>query len=829
MGPLISIITTSYNYERFIGRAIESVLEQTYQNWELVIVDDCSSDGSWEAISQYKDARVRAFRNEVNLGACASYNKAYSYCNGTLIASLDSDDVFLPEKLEIQVAEFQCHPEMDVCGTKIEVVDEAGTVLPGDPAAAWFNDSRDLNVPGEWVWENHLCHSSVILRKELHDALGGFREDLTYTPDWNMWIRALAAGARFSMVDRVLLQYRVHGNNITHKDPLSMITEYAETTREVLTPYLLKCRAYAATRENFRRFAAHPGLKERGDATVTNVISAIRPRGIDRTEDYQPPRDLAELIADLLLEEGRLRETCRLLQERDAERDQQFAYLEQQLALMQRAQPEGTSGRCGRDEREQLRRIMSTLRPKLLRLARVAYHRAPLPVHVKWRIRQYASPTLALLRGQRSDVFGVLKDTIAHNSSQESRSGWSVSEEDILGRMLADLSEQSRKTGPFGHMFVLPFLGTGGAEMTALNFARVVRENNPGESVLIVVADRPTVDESVQLPHGVQVLVLDAYFGSGSSYKVKGKALQHLALMIRPHTFHNINSEVAWQLTIADGPKLRAAMKVVSSIFALQFADNGKDIIGYAANFFPKGFRQVDLLLTDNRRFIEGAISSFRVPEEEQSKLVAVYNPVRLDEAVARSSREAQATHLSAAGANRELRFLWAGRLDAEKRVDLLFAIARQCPSIRFEVFGQAVLKDMEMAPLPSNVILHGPFASPAELIALGPYDGFLFTSRWEGMPNILLEVGTLGIPLIAPTVGGVGELVSEQTGYPLRENPEPVDYIDAMRAIAGSPAVALAKAQRLSALIDERHGWNAFAQRVRSLDGYLPEQEGAA
>lgn len=825
VGPLISIITTSYNYERYIGRSIDSVLEQSYENWELIIVDDCSRDGSWDVISQYKDRRIRAFQNEVNLGACATYNKAYSYCNGSLIASLDSDDVFLPEKLAIQAAEFERHPEIGISGTKIEVIDESGKIVPDSAVAAWFNDSRDLNVPSEWVWENHLCHSSVIIRKEVHDAIGGLREELTYTPDWNMWIRALAAGARFSMVDQVLLQYRVHGNNITHRDPLSMISEYAETTREVLTPYLLQRKAYWAARENFRRFAAHPVLKDRGEDTVANVLSAIRQRGIEPSDHATLPRDVSELIADLLLEESKLRETCRRLKEREAEREQRLAYLEQELA-QQGPQAKGVPV-SGQVEKEQFRRFMSTLRPKLLRLARGAYHRAPLPLHVKWRIRQYASPTLALLRGQRSDVFGVLRDTVAQKGRQEpGGNGRSVSEEDILGRLLSDLFEQSRTTGPVGHMIVLPFLGTGGAEMTALNFARAVRASKPSESVLIVVADRPTVDKAVQLPHGVHALALDAYYGPEASYATKGKALQQLALLIRPHTFHNINSEVGWQLIIAEGERLRAAMTVVSSIFALQFAENRRDIIGYAANFFTKGFPQVDLLLTDNHRFIEGASARFSVSEAEQAKFVAVYNPVRIDQSVALPSRHAQAEHLRGAVKNRPLRFLWAGRLDAEKRVDLLYAIARQCPSIHFEVFGQAVLKDTEMEPMPTNVCLHGAFSSPAELVAHGPYDGFLFTSRWEGMPNILLEVGALGIPLIAPTVGGVGELVSDQTGYPLKEDPEPGDYIDAMQALASAPEVALAKAQRLCALIDERHGWNAFARSVRALPGYLREQE---
>ncbi|KIG07752.1 glycosyl transferase family 2 [Burkholderia sp. MR1] len=238
--PRVSIIVTSYNYARFIGEAIDSVLAQTFESWELIIVDDCSSDDSWEVISRYKDDRIHAIRLEQNLGACACYNTAFGLARGEFIASLDSDDAFADTKLAEQVAFFDDNPDATVCGTYLEEVDDASERVGSENLlyAPWFNKEWDLNDPATWVWENHLCHSSTLVRKSLHDHVGLFRPDLTYTPDWNFWIRALVGGAKFHVLPRALTRYRSHGNNITHRDPSAVTWEYADFAAGVFHPYL---------------------------------------------------------------------------------------------------------------------------------------------------------------------------------------------------------------------------------------------------------------------------------------------------------------------------------------------------------------------------------------------------------------------------------------------------------------------------------------------------------------------------------------------------------------------------------------------------------------
>lgn len=125
MSPLISIITPNYNCARFIAQTIESVLAQTYTNWEMLIVDDCSTDGSYEIAREYaeKDSRIKVFRNEKNSGAAVSRNRAIEASSGEYVAFLDSDDLWLPEKLERQL-NFMQENNCDFSFTEYEHIDE---------------------------------------------------------------------------------------------------------------------------------------------------------------------------------------------------------------------------------------------------------------------------------------------------------------------------------------------------------------------------------------------------------------------------------------------------------------------------------------------------------------------------------------------------------------------------------------------------------------------------------------------------------------------------------------------------------------------------------
>lgn len=128
MSDLVSIISPSYNCGRFIGKTIESVLAQTYKNWELIIVDDCSADNTDVVVARYSDKRIRYLKNDKNSGAAVSRNKALREAKGRWIAFLDSDDIWLPEKLEKQIYFMETN-HYHFSYTNYEEIDEYGNKL----------------------------------------------------------------------------------------------------------------------------------------------------------------------------------------------------------------------------------------------------------------------------------------------------------------------------------------------------------------------------------------------------------------------------------------------------------------------------------------------------------------------------------------------------------------------------------------------------------------------------------------------------------------------------------------------------------------------------
>ncbi|AOJ92177.1 glycosyltransferase family 4 protein [Burkholderia multivorans] len=449
---------------------------------------------------------------------------------------------------------------------------------------------------------------------------------------------------------------------------------------------------------------------------------------------------------------------------------------------------------------------------KFLFFAQRVYHRLPLQQQVKWRIRKVILPILLSLRQENPSITQALKAAFVQppslrDSARELR----------LQNLLLTLDR--RGVRKVSHIIAVPFMGTGGAENVALNYARAVRELYPEQEVLLVVADRSHVDERVVRVDGVHVVVLSD-FTNCDSYEHKQSTLYDLIVAIRPAVFHNINSEVGWNVIIESGERLRRIAKLFACIFAFQFSEDGKSKTGYAAYFLRPGLPALTALLSDNQRFVTDARLEYELGDQG-GKLHAIYNPSRVAVSNWRAEALDRIAQRGIALSGKRPAFLWAGRLDKEKRIDLLVALAKICPHFDFYVYGQSVVDSGELLPDLPNLHVQGPFASPAELMTDRQYTGFIFTSKWEGMPNILLEIGALGVPIVAPAVGGVAELITDATGYLLPESPTADDYRAAMEAMIADPAGTDARARALVELIDARHTWPRFVEYVRELEGY--------
>ncbi|MFL1463225.1 glycosyltransferase family 2 protein [Roseococcus sp. DSY-14] len=235
--PLLSYIVLSYNYAGFIGQTLSSILAQDVQDFEVVVVDDASSDASCAVVEGFGDPRIRLLRNERNLGGAGSYNRAVTAARGTWLVNLDADDWIEPGKAAAQLAAAEADPSLDIIGTWVKLVGADG--LPHPDAAqieAAVNAAVELNSVSSWIGHNRLCRSSTMVRRDAHLRAGLDDEAMVRAPDYELWTRFLAQGSRFGMVAEPLTCYRLHARGVTHADPRGTLLEMTWALRRNLLP-----------------------------------------------------------------------------------------------------------------------------------------------------------------------------------------------------------------------------------------------------------------------------------------------------------------------------------------------------------------------------------------------------------------------------------------------------------------------------------------------------------------------------------------------------------------------------------------------------------------
>lgn len=206
--PLVSVITPAYNAERFLAGTIESVQQQTYTNWEMVIVDDQSTDRTWEIAKTYadQDSRIRIYRLEKNSGAAVARNTAMKHAKGRYIAFLDSDDQWFPEKLEKQLR-FMQEKDIAFSFTKYIRMDEDGTLrdnVSKAPESVGYTDLMKHCVIG--------CLTVMIDREKTGDME---MVNIRTRQDYAYWLALTKKGFRAYGLPEVLAKYRIVGNSIS--------------------------------------------------------------------------------------------------------------------------------------------------------------------------------------------------------------------------------------------------------------------------------------------------------------------------------------------------------------------------------------------------------------------------------------------------------------------------------------------------------------------------------------------------------------------------------------------------------------------------------------
>lgn len=202
MGPDITVLLPVYNSNTFIAEAVESVLDQTYSNFELLIIDDGSTDGTGKILQRLaaKDSRIRLFQRE-NRGLVATLNEGIALCSSEFVARMDADDYALPHRLAVQYAYMREHPETAVCSAGMEEY-ETGRSL------TWAGYGEAVRA--RLLFGCCLYHPTILARRSALLAVGGYDAAMPCAEDYDLWVRLAESGYSLAVLPQVLLRYRVH-------------------------------------------------------------------------------------------------------------------------------------------------------------------------------------------------------------------------------------------------------------------------------------------------------------------------------------------------------------------------------------------------------------------------------------------------------------------------------------------------------------------------------------------------------------------------------------------------------------------------------------------
>lgn len=206
MNELISIVLPTYNGQNYIGEAIQSILNQTYKNWELLIVNDCSTDDTPSILETYakQDARIKIIHNFVNKKLPASLNIGFNEAKGQYFTWTSDDNKYRPEALE-RLRQALCEEKYDLVFSNYDIIDENGKFI---------RERICMGKSTDEIFYGNIVGASFLYKREVQKALGGYAEDKFLVEDYDFWLRAYQQ-FKFRHINENLYEYRIHDGSLT--------------------------------------------------------------------------------------------------------------------------------------------------------------------------------------------------------------------------------------------------------------------------------------------------------------------------------------------------------------------------------------------------------------------------------------------------------------------------------------------------------------------------------------------------------------------------------------------------------------------------------------
>ena len=215
--PKVSVLLPVYNGEKYLPEAVDSILAQTFTDYEFLIIDDGSTDNSFKILKSYKDKRIKLIKNEKNIGLSLSLNKGINLASGEYIARMDQDDISLPNRLEEQLEYFSLHKEISILGSWFKVI-SGDNPFKIKKEYKWPEDSEDCAFLLYYFGDSPVAHPSVMFKKNEIKRLGGYNQKYKIANDLALWFKIIQNNQKIGNVPNCLLYLREHANNTSNND-----------------------------------------------------------------------------------------------------------------------------------------------------------------------------------------------------------------------------------------------------------------------------------------------------------------------------------------------------------------------------------------------------------------------------------------------------------------------------------------------------------------------------------------------------------------------------------------------------------------------------------
>jgi len=364
------------------------------------------------------------------------------------------------------------------------------------------------------------------------------------------------------------------------------------------------------------------------------------------------------------------------------------------------------------------------------------------------------------------------------------------------------------------HVITMPWLLTGGSDLEALNYVRALHESGKTGAIVVVASADAASPWAARLPAGVTFINLGRI-----ARKLVGTEQEFLLatylVQLRPRVIHNINSDLAYRVLSHHGAALRAVgARIFLSLFCYDYSPEGLTD-GYQVRYLREVSPYVDGIFCDNAHHLDEITELFAL---DPATLHVHEHPMEIVTPGARRPEPSGS----------RLRVLWAGRLDRQKRPDLLLEIAARVEHLPLDidVYGAAVLDRkgtlldrMEAAP---NINYRGGFDGFSSL-PTPLYDLLLYTSQWDGMPNVPLEATAYGLPVIASNIGGISEFLQDGVTGRLVTPYDDVDgYVTCLADACRNPTQLQELRDAAQRVMTERRSFARFADTLDDVPGYV-------